>query len=128
MSDNDPLMENETTEILGDVAEAGVIRSIRNDVVIVKGVVKRRTASTYQLASCGHVIYNASTLGGRCGEKDCNDIACKACTRTCNRCLKTICPKHSKMFNGLAYCSWCRWMVMLGFSQSQQTTYWAEGE
>jgi hypothetical protein len=81
-----------------------------------EGLLRRRNIRWRFLASCGHLIHSLDELSGRCQHKNCNALVCRDCLRICERCFKSICPKHSKFHNGRVYCPTCKWIVFFFWS------------
>ena len=71
-------------------------------------IVDRKEVS---IAACGHVVRSSQDVGGKCCV--CGRIVCRNCLRICERCLKPVCPKHTKVYEGKFYCSSCHWKVAL---------------
>ena len=113
--DENPEYEEVEEEILA--GEIGFILSRDKRAITQHGL---RKIKLRFFASCGHLIHSLEELGGKCQHKSCDALVCRECLRTCQRCMKLICPKHQKIHNGAILCPTCKMVaIFFGFSPHQ---------
>jgi hypothetical protein len=93
-------------------AKSELLQRIKRSITQQDGVVQRKKVRFGFLLSCGHFIHDVSEIGGQCQYNNCDALVCKDCLRICERCLKPICPKHTKVHDGKPYCPRCKWFVL----------------
>lgn len=117
-------------EVVDEEILAGEISSDQNEILTKdrkvisqgQGTFRRINIRSRFLASCGHLIHSLDEVGGRCQHRNCSALVCRDCLRVCKRCLKLVCPNHSKLHDGDVYCPTCKWIVLFGLWRSERNS------